>query len=108
MATITVAGVEANRICLWERNAAHPGGMAYVAYNMVVQVADTAEVLVRINNGLLALSSDPTTPPWAGYDAMNATDTIAQIATLGDIEKIVTRQYEAANQSRTSVINALT
>lgn len=107
MATITVAGIEANRVDLWEKNILHPGGTGYVCYGMVVQVADTAEVLERIDNGLLALSGAATTKPWVGYDALNAGDTITQIATLGDVEKIVTRQYEAANQARPTVLDAL-
>lgn len=107
MATIRVTGIEPNRIGVWQRNAAHFGGTAYVCYGMVVDVADTDEVLERIGNGLLALSEATPTPPWIGYDSLNAGDIITQIAALGDIEKIITRQYEAANQNRTSVMNVL-
>lgn len=108
MAIITVIGIEPNRICLWQRDPAHPGGEAYVAYGMVVQVADTPEVLERINNGLLGITAAATTPPWTGYDALDAATVIAHIALLGDVERIVTRQYEAANQNRSTVLDALT
>lgn len=108
MAIITVLGVEPNRVCLWQRDPAHPGSEAYVADGMVVQVADTPEVLERINNGLLAVSALATTIPWTGYDSLDVATVVAHIALLGDVERICTRQYESANQNRAAVIAALT
>lgn len=105
MELITVKAAQTGRVALWERNPAHPGGEVFVAGDLVVQVALTPEVQTRLNNGLLLLvETAPAGPPWDGYDDMDAAAIVERLAGMGDTERIVVRQYEAAHQNRPEVM----
>jgi hypothetical protein len=93
------------RVALWERNPAHPGGEAFVAGDMVVQVALTAEVQTRLNTGILVRVDDaPPSLPFEGYDSLSVADILERMAGMGDTELLVVRQYESANQGRAEIL----
>lgn len=56
---ILVRSADPERVGLWERNLAHPGGEVFVAGDDVVEVALTAEVQGRLNSGVLVLVERP-------------------------------------------------
>ena len=95
-----------NKIALWERNPAHPSGEAYVADGMIAQVALTPEVQTRLGSGLLVLTDEQPNEPFEGYATMSADKIAAHIEGLGDIERVIVRQYEATHKKRTVVIEA--
>lgn len=104
---VTVKGATYDsRIGLWEKHPDHPGGEAYVADGMIAQVALTPEVQTRLGSGLLVLTDEKPTEPFEGYSGMSAEKIAAQVATLGDVEQIIVRQYEATHSNRRSVIQA--
>jgi hypothetical protein len=100
------------RVALWERNPAHPGGEAFVAGDLVAQVALTAEVQTRLNTGILVqvvTEAKPAKPdePVAGYDAMTAAQVLELLSTLNDEQRAVVLAYETANKARKTVLEAL-
>jgi hypothetical protein len=104
---VTVKGSTYNsRVALWERNPDHPSGEAYIADGMVAQVALTPEVQARIGSGLLVVTDESPTEPFEGYTAMSAEKIAAQVEKMGDIERIVVRQYEATHGKRKIVTEA--
>lgn len=79
-----------NRVALHELDPAHPGGEAFVAGNLVVEVAPTAFVNQRIREGELKLAGDADVKAFAEQQALAKAQTVAAV---GD------RQF-AADQDR--------
>jgi hypothetical protein len=62
-ATLLVQSTRAdNRVVLFERHSAHPGGEAFVAAPGPVEVGDTPLVRYKIASGQLALLATPEPP----------------------------------------------
>jgi hypothetical protein len=101
---ITVKSNVENRVALWEKNPAHPGGEVFVASAIVATVALTDEVQTRLKNEFLVTTDEPPTPPFSGYDEMDVNDIRAATNGMGETELIVVRQYEALNKNRKSVM----
>lgn len=104
---ITVAAADQRgAVALWEKNPDHPAGEAYVQGEIVALVAPTPEVITRIDNGLLVVLADdaPLSEPFKGYDGMSAAQVAKRLEELGDIEKVIVRQYEAAHKNRKTVL----
>jgi glycine cleavage system H lipoate-binding protein len=93
-------------VCLWHHHPDYPSGEVYVTSGMVVTVALTDEVQQRLATGRIVQTDEPATEPIAGYDTMSVEAISAAMATMGGIERIIVRQYEAANQKRASVLNS--
>src|SRR5947209_6049094 len=55
------SGLSDNRVALYEKNDAHPGGECFVAGPTVAEVAETPEVLYRLGTGQLVKTDDPVT-----------------------------------------------
>lgn len=104
---ITVKGATYNqRVALYETSPDHPAGVAYVAHDMVAKVALTPEVQTRLASGLLVETTEEPTEPFAGYGAMTTAEIAAKMEKLGDIERVIVRQYEATHKKRKEVISA--
>lgn len=103
---VTVKSNEPNAVGLWEKHPAHPAGEALVTGGMVVKVANTPLVQRLVSNGKLALTDEPTTAPWPGYDEAGVDTITKRMGTLGDMELIAVRQYEAAHKNRKKVLTA--
>lgn len=104
---VTVISTTPNGVALWEKHPDHPAGEAYVTGDMVAKVANTPLVDRLLSNGRLGLVVDGApTPPWSGYDEASVESIVKRMATAGDIEQIVVRQYEAAHKGRKLVLTA--
>lgn len=112
--TVMAAKVD-DRVVLWEVHPDHPTGEIFIAGNgTAVQVALTPQVQRHLNDrALVQVQTAPTeetpvdVPPFADYDALNATDMVARLASLTDEEKAAVRTYEAAHKNRKTVLEAL-
>lgn len=104
---ITVKGTTYNsRVALWQKHPDHPGGEAYVTDGMVAKVALTPEVQTRLGSGLLVLTDEEPTEPFEGYSTMSADKVAAQVEKMGEVERIIVRQYEATHGHRQVVLDA--
>lgn len=104
---VTVKGATYNsRVALSEKSSAHPGGEAYVIDGMVAKVALTPEVQTRLGSGLLVETTEEPTEPFDGYSTMSAEKVAAQVEKMGDVERIIVRQYEATHGKRKPVLDA--
>lgn len=104
MDLITVKSNVENRIALWQKHPAHPGGEVFVAGGIVATVALTDEVQTRIDNGFLIVTDEAPAPPWDGYDEMGVDAITERASAMGETELIVMRQYEALNKNRKGVM----
>lgn len=91
-------------VCLWQKHPDHPGGEVYVTEGMIVTVALTDEVQQRLAAGRIAQTDEPATEPLPGYDEMTVAEAVEAMAGMGDIERIIVRQYEAAHQNRSEIL----
>ena len=89
---------------LHEKNAAHPGGEAFVNGDIVALVAPTDEVLTRIQTGLLVQTDEPETLPFDGYNGLSVSDVATRLTKEGEIGRIVIRQYEASHKGRKGIL----
>lgn len=103
---VTVKSQAPNGVGLHEKHPDHPAGEALVTGGMVVKVANTPLVERLLSNGKLALTDEPTTAPWAGYDEASVDTITKRMGGLGDMELIALRQYEAAHKNRKKVLTA--
>lgn len=104
---IRVKGATYNsRVALWEKHTDHPAGEAYVADGMVAQVALTPEVKTRIGSGLLVVTNEEPSEPFEGYGTLSTEKVAAQVEKMGDVERIIVRQYEATHDKRKAVLEA--
>ena len=104
---ITVgAADQRGAVALWEKHPDHPAGEAYVQGEIVALVALTPEVITRIDNGLLVKldANASLTEPFKGYNGMRAAQVTKRLEELGDVERIIIRQYEAAHKNRKTVL----
>lgn len=102
MDLIAVKSNVTNRIALWQKHPAHPGGEVFVAGDIVALVANTDEVQTRLRNELLTATDAPVTLPFEGYDDLGV-DAIAE-RVMGETELIVVKQYEALNKNRKGIM----
>lgn len=106
---ITVKGNhDSGGVALNEINSDHPAGEALVIGNMVAQVAKTPEVEQRIWSGLLVVTDEPPTPPFDGYDKLSAAAVASRVEKMSDNQRLVVRQYEAANKARKQLVEDVT
>ena len=91
-------------VVLWQRHPDQPAGEVYVTEGMVVTVASTEEVQQRLRTGRIIQTDEPATEPIPGYDEMAVTEVAEAMARMGDIERIIVRQYEAAHENRSEVL----
>ena len=91
-------------VVLWQRHPDHPAGEVYVTEGMVVVVALTDEVQQRLATGRIVQTDEPATPPLPGYDDMTVADVVEALAGIGDIERIIVRQYETAHKNRVGIL----
>ena len=91
-------------VVLWQRHPDHPAGEVYVTEGMVVTVASTEEVQQRLRTGRIIQTDEVATEPMPGYDEMTVTEVTEAMARMGDIERIIVRQYEAAHENRSEVL----
>lgn len=101
---ITVKSNVTNRIALWQKHPEHPGGEVFVAGDIVAEVAETDEVLVRLANGFIAETADAPTQPLDDYDNMSEEAILSAIADFGETGVIVVRQYEALHENRPAIM----
>lgn len=104
MDLITVKSNVENRIALWEKNPAHPGGEVFVAGAIVATVAATDEVQTRLRNDFIIATDELPTPPFDGYDDLGVDAIAERAAGMGDTELIVVKQYEALNKNRKGIM----
>lgn len=91
-------------VCLWQRHPDHPAGEVYVTEGMIVTVALTEEVQQRLATGRIVQTEEPSTAPLPGYDDMTVPEVAEAMASMGDIERIIVRQYEAAHKNRVEIL----
>lgn len=95
-----------HQVGLWQKHESHPSGEAYVTDGVIATVALTDEVATRLANSLLVeVDASEATEPWVGYDSLSADAVVTRMKKLGEIERIVLRQYEATHQKRTGVMD---
>lgn len=104
MDLITVKQNVENRIALWEKNPAHPSGEVFVAGDIVATVALTDEVKIRLRNEFIVATNEAPTPPFPGYDDMDAEAIRTAAAGMGETELVSMRQYEVLNKNRKSIM----
>lgn len=104
MDLITVKSNVENRIALWEKNPAHPGGEVFVAGDIVATVSATEEVKTRLRTEFIVATDELPTPPFDGYDDLGVEAIAEQVVGMGDTELIVVRQYEALNKNRKGIM----
>lgn len=91
-------------VVLWHRHPDYPAGEVYVTENMVATVALTDEVQQRLQAGRIVQTDEPATPPLSGYDEMTVAEIKKVLTGMGDIERIIVRQYEAAHKNRVGIL----
>lgn len=52
-----------SKVALWEKDARHPGGEAYIAGDKPVEVGETAQVSKLLRDGVIVKASAPQSPP---------------------------------------------
>lgn len=105
------------RVVLWEVDAAHPGGEAFLSGDgRATQVALTPRVQARLETGELIrvqtgepkpADPPPVVLPIADYDTLSAPAIVELLAGLTDEERATVRDYEAVNKKRKTVLEAL-
>lgn len=114
--TVMAAKVD-GRVVLWEVDAAHPGGEAFLSGDgRSAQVALTPRVQAKLDTGdLIRVQTGEPKPadppsvvlPIADYDTLSAAAIVKALASLTDEERAAVREYEAANEARSTVLKAL-
>lgn len=96
---------QTGRIALWQKHPDHPSGEAFVAGDIVAQVANTEEVQTRIANGFLVVTDEQPTIPFEGYGSLATSEVVERLAGVGDTERVLILQYEATHRKRAAILN---